>query len=718
MTAPADRIDALRAVIRHHEERYYVHDDPEVSDAEFDALVRELRELEAAHPDLVTADSPTQRVSGRPAEGFDTAEHLRPMLSLDNAYSDEELDAFDERVRKGLGSEGPVHYVAELKIDGLSIAITYEDGRFARGVTRGDGVIGEDVSGNVRTIQPIPLRLKNAPDGRLEVRGEIYLPRAAFDRLNDEREAEGAPLFANPRNAAAGTLRNLDPSLVSRRGLRAFFYHAVREDGSRASSIGNRDDAERPTDGLPETHAALMEALASWGLPVEKHWKRCAGIDDVKAFCASWAETRQQLPFDTDGIVIKVDRREERERLGFTSKFPRWATAYKFPAQQATTTLLRIDVQVGRTGAVTPLAVLAPVFLAGSTIQYATLHNEEEIRRKDIRPGDEVLLEKGGDVIPKIVKPILSKRPEGLAPFEMPTRCPVCESALERPEDEVVWRCPNSSCPARLRRSLEHFAGRRAMNIDGLGSALVDKLVGLELVRDFADLYHLTVEGLADLKFEAQARRTPEDGDDAEATNTRTATPRRFGEKSATALVSQIDNSRRNELWRLIFGLGIRHVGERGAQALARAFGTMPTLAGATVEQLQAVPDIGPVVAASVRRFFDTPASMQLVARLDAAGLHMGEPVAEGQGPKPLEGRTIVLTGGLSTMTRDEATEQLTALGAKVAGSVSKKTSLVIAGEDAGSKLARAHELGVPIGDEDALQRLLATPADWPFDSQ
>jgi DNA ligase (NAD+) len=702
MPAPADRIDALRALIRHHEERYYVHDDPEISDAEFDVLLRELRELESAHPDLVTPDSPTQRVSGRPADGFASAAHLTPMLSLDNAYTDEELEAFDERVRKGLG-DAAVHYVAELKIDGLSIAVTYENGRFARGVTRGDGVIGEDVSSNVRTIQAIPLRLKGAPPGHIEVRGEIYLPRAAFDRLNDAREAEAEPLFANPRNAAAGTLRNLDPSLVAKRGLRAFFYEAVVATGAA-------------TD-VPPTHTGLMEALATWGLPVEGHWTRCDGIEAVKAFCASWAEARLALPFDTDGIVIKVDRREDRERLGFTSKFPRWATAYKFPAQQATTRLLRIDVQVGRTGAVTPLAVLEPVFLAGSTIQYATLHNEEEIRRKDIRPGDEVLLEKGGDVIPKIVKPIVSRRPADLAPFEMPATCPVCDSTLERPDDEVVWRCPNPSCPARLRRSLEHFAGRRAMNIDGLGEALVDKLVGIELVRDFADLYALTLETLADLKFEAQARKADRDtgtqeGEGADAL--RAVTARRFGEKSAAALIGQIDNSRRNDLWRLIFGLGIRHVGERGAQALAEGFGTMHVLAASNVEQLQAVPDIGPVVAASVRRFFDAPETQQLVARLEAAGVNMGTPVAAGRGPKPLEGRTIVLTGGLSTMTRDDATERLTALGAKVAGSVSKKTSLVIAGEDAGSKLAKARDLGVPIGDEDTLQRLLDEPADWP----
>lgn len=706
MTAPADRIDALRALIQHHEERYYLHDDPEISDAEFDALMRELRELESASPDLVTPDSPTQRVSGRVAEGFASAAHLRPMLSLDNAYNDEELDAFDERVRKGLG-EAVVHYVAELKIDGLSIAVTYHDGRFVRGVTRGDGVIGEDVSSNVRAIQAIPLRLKRGPEGLVEVRGEIYFPRGAFDRLNEAREAESEPLFANPRNAAAGTLRNLDPALVSRRGLRAFFYEAV-SDGATAMP-------------LPPTHAGVMEVLGSWGLPVEGHWTRCDGIEAVKTFCASWADARRQLPFDTDGIVIKVDRREDRERLGFTSKFPRWATAYKFPAQQATTRLLRIDVQVGRTGAVTPLAVLEPVFLAGSTIQYATLHNEEEIRRKDIRPGDDVLLEKGGDVIPKVVKPIISRRPADLAPFEMPAACPVCASPLERPEDEVVWRCPNPSCPARLRRSLEHFAGRRAMNIDGLGGALVDKLVGLGLVRDFADLYALSVETLADLKFDAQARKVDQSTSDdvvggAQPEPARAMTARRFGEKSATTLVAQIDNSRRNDVWRLIFGMGIRHVGERGAQALAAAFGTMQVLSAASIEHLQAVPDIGPVVAASVRRFFDTPETRQLLVRLEAAGLNMGSPVPEGQGPKPLEGRTIVLTGGLSSMTRDEAQERLTTLGAKVSGSVSKKTSLVIAGEDAGSKLAKARELGVAVGDEALLQRILDDPRQWPVE--
>ncbi|MCC6163456.1 MAG: NAD-dependent DNA ligase LigA [Acidobacteria bacterium] len=707
MAAPADRIDALRALIRHHEERYYIHDDPEISDAEFDALMRELRDLETAHPDLVASDSPTQRVSGRPAEGFHTATHLCPMLSLDNAYDDGELDAFDQRVRKGLEETGDVHYVAELKIDGLGIAITYDEGRFVRGVTRGDGVIGEDVSSNVRTIQAIPLRLRHAPAGRIEVRGEIYLPRQAFARLNESRESTGEPLFANPRNAAAGTLRNLDPSLVASRGLRAFFYEAVVGD------VPAGDEAGGGVAVLPVTHADLLAALASWGLPVEGHWTRCDGIDAVKAFCASWSDARQALPFETDGIVIKVDAREDRARLGVTSKFPRWATAFKFPAQQATTRLIRIDLQVGRTGAVTPQAVLDPVFLAGSTIQHATLHNEEEIRRKDIRPGDEVLIEKGGDVIPKIVKAIVSRRQTDLAPFVMPTHCPVCQSALERPEEEVVWRCPNPSCPARLRRSLEHFAGRRAMNIDGLGEALVDKLVSVGLVHDFADLYALTVETLAVLQFEAQARKSEGTSHD-EGGGTPGTTLRRFGEKSATALVAQIEGSRANGLGRLIFGLGIRHVGERGAQALADAFGMMGMIATASVEQLQAVRDIGPVVATSVRRFFDAPETQRLVARLEAAGVNMGEPLPPDRGPKPLEGRTIVLTGGLSAMTREDATAQLTALGAKVAGSVSKKTSLVIAGTDAGSKLAKAQELGIHVGDEATLARLLADPMNWP----
>ncbi len=698
MADPADRIDALRTQIRHHEERYYVHDAPEISDAEFDALVAELQALEAEHPDLVTPDSPTQRVAGRPVEGFTTARHAEPMLSLDNTYDAAELDAFDERVRKALGrGDQPVTYVAELKIDGLSIALTYEDGRFVRAVTRGDGVEGEEVTANVRTIRAIPLRLRGEADGRFEVRGEVFLPRAAFARMNEQREAAGEPLFANPRNAAAGALRQLDARQVARRGLSAYCYQLVSATPDAASR-------------LPETHQATLAQLSAWGLPVESHYRVCEGIAEVKAFCAEWEEARRALPFETDGVVIKVDARAERAALGATSKFPRWATAFKFPAQQATTRLVRIDVQVGRTGAVTPLAVLEPVTLAGSTIQYATLHNEEEVRRKDIRIGDYVLLEKGGDVIPKIVKPIESRRTGKERRFVMPTTCPACGSTLERPEGEVVWRCLNASCPARLRRGLLHFASRRAMNIEGLGEALVDKLVGDGLVRDFADLYlSLDEPTLAAQTFSATVRRKVTSPDGASGTEERTEV-RRFGEKSARALLAEIARSRDNEVWRLLFGLGIRHVGERGAQALAEAFGTVDAVAAADVEQLQAVPDIGPIVAASIRRFFDAPETHALLARLRKAGVSFGTPLPEGASParRPLQGQTVVLTGSLEAMTRDEASDRLAALGAKVAGSVSRKTSFVVAGHDAGSKLEKARALEVPVLDEAALLALLA----------
>jgi DNA ligase (NAD+) len=695
MDEPAARIDALRTQIRHHEERYYIHHDPEISDAEFDALVHALQALEAEYPDLVTPDSPTQRVAGRPVEGFATARHAAPMLSLDNTYDAAELDAFDERVRKGLGRapDASVVYVAELKIDGLSIAVTYEHGRFVRAVTRGDGVEGEDVSSNVRTIRAIPLRLRDAPAAPLELRGEIFLPRAAFARTNEEREANGEPLFANPRNAAAGTLRQLDARMVARRGLSAFFYQVV---------------AVSPDTTLPETHDARLGLVEQWGVPVEPHRRICDGIAAVKAFCDEWADARHALPFETDGVVIKLNDLAEREQLGSTAKWPRWATAFKFPAQQATTRLLRIDVQVGRTGAVTPLAVLEPVTLAGSTIQYATLHNEEEVRRKDIRVGDWVLLEKGGDVIPKIVKPIETRRTGDEQVFVMPATCPACASALERPEGEVVWRCLNSSCPARLRRSLQHFASRRAMNIEGLGEALVDRLVGDGLVTDFADLYlSLDEPTLANLKFSAVVRRKSLD-DDGNATTTERTEERRFGEKSARALLAEIDRSRGNEVWRLLFGLGIRHVGERGAQALADAFGTVDAVAAADVETLQAVPDVGPVVAASVHRFFEAPSTQALLARLRRAGVSFGTPVIPRPvAPRPLDGQTVVLTGTLDAMTRDEAGDRLTALGARVAGSVSRKTSFVVAGREAGSKLEKARELGVRVLDEMALLRLL-----------
>ncbi len=603
---PAERIAELRQRIRHHEERYYIFNEPEVSDAEFDALMRELETLERDHPDLVTLDSPTQRVGGRPVEGFATVEHAAPMLSLDNAYSEDELRAFDDRLRRAIAQAGgPTlpRYVAELKIDGLSIAITYEDGMLARGVTRGDGVRGEDVTSNVRVIRAIPLSLRGPSPPRVEIRGEIYLPRTAFERINREREENEEPLFANPRNAAAGTMRNLDPAQVARRGLSAYVYQLLIPGPAQAGHYDESGPARagRHDDQTPVTsHADTLTRLRHWGLPVEPHWRVCDGIEALLAYCREWADRRGTLEFDTDGVVAKLDDLALRERLGSTAKFPRWAIAFKFPAQQATTRLVRIEVNVGRTGAVTPYAVLDPVRLAGSTIQLATLHNEQEIARKDLRPGDLVIVEKGGDVIPKIVKPLVSLRPGGdeePRPWVMPTNCPACESELFRPEGEVVWRCMNTSCPAKLRRGLLHFAARRAMNIEGLGEALVDQLVASGLVRDYADLYELRPEQIEALE--------------------------RMGRKSAAKLLAQIGASKAADLDRVVYGVGIRHVGERGAQALARAFGSIDALIAAPVEALERVPDVGPVVARSVRAFFDEPRNLALIDKLRQAGLRM-----------------------------------------------------------------------------------------------
>ncbi len=702
---PETRLRELRDVIRHHEERYYIHHDPQISDEEFDTLLHELERLEAEHPELVTSDSPTQRVAGRPIDGFETVEHMAPMLSLDNAYDEEELRAFDERVRKALAAERvlpdppePVAYVAELKIDGLSVALTYQDGRLLRGATRGDGSRGEDVTANVRTIRAIPLALRNGPPGRVEIRGEIYLPRASFERINRELEDAGEPLFANPRNTAAGTMRNLDPALVSKRTMAAFVYQLVDAGRTRgAAPAHSRTHAggapATPGGAYPRagpTHAETLQALASWGLPVESHWRRCSSIDEVVAFCAEWADKRQALDFETDGVVIKVDDLALREKLGATAKFPRWATAFKFPAQQATTTLRAIDVNVGRTGAVTPYAVLEPVKLAGSTISMATLHNAEDVARKDVRPGDRVLVEKGGDVIPKVVKPILP-HPDGAArgaPWRMPTHCPECRSLLQRDDEAVVWRCENTSCPARIRRSLEHFASRTAMNVEGLGASLVDQLIERGLVHDYADLYRLTPEQLETL---VVAPREPK---------SERAVARKLG-KVGRNVVAQLERSKANDLSRLIYALGIRHVGEKAAATLARHFRSMDRLMTEPPEALQSVPEIGPVVAASVRAFAEEPRNRELVGKLKAAGVNMESQAAEpSDQPGPLAGRTYVLTGTLAAMSRDAAAAALERLGAKVSGSVSKKTTCVVYGAEAGSKLEKAEKLGVERMDE------------------
>ena len=684
--APTDQIvqeiTLLRAEIRHHEDRYYVLHEPEISDTEFDRLLHRLVKLEAAHPQLISPDSPTQRVAGRPVDGFTTVEHVVPMLSLDNAYDEVALTSFDERVHKGLDLQSgtTVAYVAELKIDGLSIALHYRDGSLVGGVTRGDGVRGEDVTSNVRVIRGIPLVLRSAVPGDVEVRGEIFLPRASFDRMNAERAEAGETPFANPRNAAAGTMRTLDPALVARRGLGAFLYHLVDRD--RPGSGG---------EGAPSANqAAVLEQLAAWGLPVEGHWRRCVGITQVVGLCREWAEGRRSLPFDTDGVVVKVDDLADRARLGQTAKFPRWAMAFKFPAEQATTRLLRIDVNVGRTGAVTPYAVLEPVRLAGTTVQLATLHNAEDVARKDVRAGDIVLVEKGGDIIPKVVKPILSRRPTGdaaPAPFVMPTVCPVCRTLLERAEDAVIWRCPNDVCSAKIRRRVLHFAGRRAMNIEGLGESLVNQLVDRGLVGEVADLYDLNAETLEGLE--------------------------RMGATSAANLVAEIEGSKRRDFSHVLFGLGVRHVGEGAAELLARRFGGLHGLLEATMEEIEAVAGVGPIVAESVRTFLDDPVNRSLLDRLAAVGVRMDtdlEPVAQVE--QSLSGQSLVITGTLVSMSRATAKRAIEARGGKVTGSVSKKTSHVVVGADPGAKLDKARSLGVETIDEPAFRKLIMAEGD------
>jgi DNA ligase (NAD+) len=667
----AARIADLRERIRRHEEQYYVHNSPEISDAEFDALMRELIAIEAEHPELVDETSPTQRVGGRPAEGFETVQHLAPMLSLDNAYTDDELRAFHERVCRAIGQpvETPLDYVGELKIDGFSIALTFAQGRLTRAVTRGDGVQGEDVTSNIRVIQAIPLALRSAnPPEHIEIRGEVFLPRAAFDKMNADREAAGEPAFANPRNAAAGAARTLDSAAVAKRGLRAFTYQIVSPPG---------------TLPFAAHHSDVLALLASWGCPVESHWRRCSGIDAVIEYCSEWRDARHSLPFETDGVVIKLDELSLREALGATAKFPRWATAFKFPTEQATTRLIKIDVNVGRTGRVTPFAWLDPVRLGGTTIQMATLHNEQEVARRDVRDGDLVVIEKGGDVIPKVIGPVLSDDQPRSAPWKMPTTCKFCQSVLVKPDDEVDWRCENASCPARIRRGLQHFASRRAMNIEGLGESLVDQVVTAGLVKDYADLYSLTVDQLAALD--------------------------RMGKKSAANLVAEIDKSRRAELWRQLHGIGIRHIGEGAARALTAAFPTMERLREASVGELQSVPKVGAVVAEAVRAFLDAAPNQHLLDRLAQAGVRTEDEVSAAGLPErqPLAGQTFVLTGTLDAMSREAAAEAVQRLGGKVAGSVSKKTTWLVAGHDAGTKLEKARALGVPELDEPAFLALI-----------
>jgi DNA ligase (NAD+) len=556
-----------------------------------------------------------------------------------------------------------------------------------RGATRGDGERGEDVTSNVRTIRAVPLTLRNGPLERVEIRGEVFLPRASFERLNREREDGGESLFANPRNAAAGTMRNLDPGLVARRGLSAFTYQLALAPAGVIQPRGAR--------ARFDTHAQMLTAMRQWGLPVEPHWRHCSGIDEVIECCREWADQRRTLDFDTDGVVVKIDDLELRGRLGATAKFPRWAIAFKFPAQQAHTKLLRIEVNVGRTGANTPYAVLEPVLLAGSTISMATLHNAEDIARKDLRESDTVVVEKGGDVIPKIVAPVLSLRPPGTVPWRMPATCRACGSELRREEGEVVWRCENASCPARLRRSLEHFASRSAMNIEGLGESLVDQLIEHGLVNDFADLYRFDTSQLERLVVEPRQPRSEN------------ARARKLG-KVGHNVAAEIERSKSNDLARLVYALGIRHVGEKAAALLARHFGTLDAILDAPADALEAVSEIGPIVAASIRAFADEPRNRRLIARLKEAGVNTRSRAPQpSAGSGPLAGKVFVLTGTLTSMTREEATEALERCGARVTGSVSRRTDYVVAGSDPGTKLDKARELSVVVLNEDEFRKLV-----------
>ncbi|MFL6335487.1 MAG: NAD-dependent DNA ligase LigA [Pyrinomonadaceae bacterium] len=660
-------IGRLRAEVLRHEELYYLHDRPEISDVEYDALVARLRALEEEHPEFQTPDSPTLRVGGRPAEGFAEYVHRRPMLSLENSYNIEDLRAFDERCRR-LAEGRAFEYVAELKIDGLSLSVHYEGGVLVRGVTRGDGRVGEDVTPNVRTIRSVPLRLKGAAEGEaeVEVRGEAYLSRRAFERINAEREEAEESKFANPRNAAAGTLRQLDPKVVARRRLDLFAYDVLR---------GER----KP---FP-THWEALEWLAAAGFTVNPRRAKCTDIEGVIQFCNEMEAERDRLEYEIDGVVVKVNSTALQDEFGATAKAPRWAIAYKYPARQATTQVESIVVQVGRTGALTPVANLTPVQLAGTVVARATLHNEDEIERLGVKIGDWVNIEKSGEVIPKVLNVVTSRRTGVENSFRFPVKCPVCGGVVSRPEGEVVSRCVAADCPAQLKGRLLHYASRRAMRIEGLGEALVEQLVQKHLVRDVADLYALKPEEVSGLE--------------------------RMAEKSASNLLAQIEASKARDLPQLVYGLGIRHVGERTAAILARHFRSLEALKNASVEQMDDIHEIGLTVAESVRDWFGDEGNVQLCERLRAAGVRT-EIAAGAVGERADEafaGKQFVLTGRMETLTRDEARALIEARGGRVTSTVSKKTDYVVAGEEAGSKLDKAQALGLNIIDEAALRAML-----------
>ncbi|MGD0737613.1 MAG: NAD-dependent DNA ligase LigA [Terracidiphilus sp.] len=670
---PEARAEHLRAELRRHEHLYYVLDAPEVSDAEYDGLMNELKRIEAAHPELLTPDSPTQRVGGKPAEGFQKVRHSRPMLSLDNAYNAEELAAWAARVRD-LAGPLPVEYMAELKLDGLSVALHYEasesgGARLVRGITRGDGQTGEDVTSNIRTIRSVPLSFpaktleKAVLPQAFEVRGEVVMPEAAFQRLNEEREQQGLPPAVNPRNAAAGTLRTLEPSIVANRRL-VFFSYFLLVNG----------------EYLEQGQRATLDTLATLGFRVNTHRKLVANVEEMIAFIDKAEADRAKLGYEIDGVVLKVDGHATQQRLGYTGRAPRWAIAYKFTAKSGITQVREITVQVGRTGKLTPVAELTPTFIGGTTVSRATLHNADFIDRLGLKLLDWVKVERGGDVIPKVVEVIAdAEHPRGTQAFVFPTHCPECNSEVVRAEGEVDFRCVNIDCPAKLRESLLHFGRRSVMNIEGLGDAVVQQLLDHKLVRSVADLYSLKKETLVELE--------------------------RFGEKSADALLEEIAQSKKAGLARVLMGLGIRFVGERTAELLAEEFGSIDALEKATPEELERVEEVGPRISHAIVEFFAQPANLALVQSLKDAGVDMT--AEKKQRSTQLAGLTFVLTGTLPTLTRDEAKARIEAAGGKTAGSVSKKTNYVVAGEEAGSKLDKARELNIPILDEAGLLALL-----------
>ncbi|GAA4725650.1 NAD-dependent DNA ligase LigA [Brevibacillus fulvus] len=664
--AAEQRIDELRQQIEKHNRLYYVEDNPQITDQEYDQLMRELQDLENLYPDLVTPDSPTQRVGGQPLPFFEKVEHKTPMLSLGNAFNENDLRDFDRRVRQALGSQ-PVRYVCELKIDGLAVSLHYQDGIFVKGATRGDGTIGEDITQNLKTIRSIPLRLSRPLT--LEVRGEAFMPKRAFEKLNREREERGEALFANPRNSAAGSLRQLDPKIAASRSLDTFIYGLGDLQGESVDS-----------------HSKALALLEQLGFKINPESRVFDQIDDVIDFIGGWVEKRPTLAYDIDGMVIKVDSYAQQEELGYTAKSPRWAIAYKFPAEEAITILEGIEVTVGRTGAVTPTALLKPVSLAGTTVKRASLHNEDIIREKGLLIGDHVIVKKAGDIIPEIVGVLPERRTGSEYPFVMPTHCPECGSELVRLEDEVALRCINPSCPALIREGMIHFVSRQAMNIEGLGEKVITQLYNDGLIKDVADIYDLHKSREQLLQRE------------------------RMGEKSVDNMLAAIENSKQNSLERLLFGLGIRLVGAKAARVLAEHFGSLDRVMAASAEELTAIDEIGPKMADSIVQYFSLPSVHELIERLRTAGVNLeykGLRI-DSESDLPLAGKTVVLTGTLENMSRSEAEEKITRLGGKVTGSVSKKTDLVIAGDKAGSKLEKAEKLGIQIMNEAEFRQLLA----------